>query len=180
MLLNDLLEIIRVAVVGAGHEDHVALTLFNGTLNDVGILETAGRADDRIDTGILQCLGVLQRRGILLREDAGAGMLAIASGRADVINIHVCIPDFQHLDPLGIKGCSDLHGNQEIRAAQGANPLEQLCGGTAAVFQTAAVLVGTGVVCAYVADGGDLHHVKAQTAIFQRVVGDILNPVLKL
>ena len=97
-----------------------------------------------------------------------------------MIDIHIFVPELQHLNPLGIKGCCHLHGDQKIGTAQGTNPLEQLRGGTAAIFQAAAVLIGAGVVFTHITDGGDLHHIKAEAAIFQRIVGDVLNPVLQL
>lgn len=69
----------------------------------------------------------------------------------------------------------------EIRkwgAAERPDLLEHLQCGPAAIGQGAAVLVGAGVVFAQVADGGDLHHVKAQAPVLQGVVGDLLDPIL--
>ena len=177
-LLDDLLEVIRVAVIGTSHEYHITLALFNGPLNDIGILKTAGGADDGVDACILQSLGVLEGRGILLRENIGAGVLAVASGGSDMVDVYIFIPQLQHFNPLGVKGRSYLHGDQKIGAAQGTDSGEQLRGGTAAVFQRAAILIRPGVGCAHIADGGDLYHIEAKATVFQCIVGDILDPVL--
>ena len=106
-------------------------------------------------------------------------MLAEAPMGPHMVDVHILVPDFQHLHPLRVEVGGDLHGDQEVRPAELPNLRQHLRGGPASVLQGAAILVIPGVGrCAHIADGGDLHHIEAKATIFQRVVGDLLDPVL--